>query len=626
MTRHRTERRRRLRRGGQQLGRANVRTCLPSRVRRKAHSSVRARRSSWTPGSTTGPCATSSWPRGPAPGSGTSTSTGPTLSAFDTGVGFTARAGGAAGAGRGHRELAGEPVSVILSDADGVVLERRHRRLVAGAGARPDLAGPRLQLRGEARRHQRHRHRAGGRRPGRGLRPRALRGAPGGVRLRGRARVAPGQQQAARRHRPHLLAPRRRTVHVHGRGRASRRQIEAALHGAVRAPRARAAARLPDRLPAQQRDAVFAVEPRPADAQRPGARAARPRRPGHAPRRGHRGAGLRAPRCCCSTCPRGLIARVQCGRAGSTGAPRAACCRCSWPRRGAEAAGRQPGAGHRAARRRRQRPAVGEVPPGRRPALPQPRVARAGGRAGHGQDHARARHPPAPHPGGAPADPRRRGLRARAGSPTSPRSSPPAAARWCSPTSTGCPTRRRQVLVDALGALPRVHRRTTGLAGRHRRAAAGLGRPDDPVDLLEFFPRTVVVPPLRHHVEDVAELVPHFIARLTRGAELSCSPEAMRLLMRNRWPGNIEQLYQVLRKTVARRRAGVLAPDDLPPECGRSPAACSRRWRRSSATRSSTRCWTTTATRPRRPATSGMSRATIYRKIRGYGISTPTTG
>ena len=140
---------------------------------------------------------------------------------------------------------------------------------------------------------------------------------------------------------------------------------------------------------------------------------------------------------------------------------------------------------------------------------------------------------------------------------------------------------------------------------------------------MEFFPRTVVVPPLRHHVEDVAELVPHFIARLTRGAELSCSPEAMRLLMRNRWPGNVEQLYQVLRKTVARRRAGVLTPDDLPPEVraitrrvltpleaiecdaivdalldsGGSKAAARRL---------------------------GMSRATIYRKIRGYGISTPT--
>ncbi len=154
----------------------------------------------------------------------------------------------------------------------------------------------------------------------------------------------------------------------------------------------------------------------------------------------------------------------------------------------------------------------------------------------------------------------------------------------------------------------------------------GLGRPDDPVDLLEFFPRTVVVPPLRHHVEDVAELVPHFIARLTRGAELSCSPEAMRLLMRNRWPGNIEQLYQVLRKTVARRRAGVLAPDDLPPEVRAIT-------RRVLTPLEAIECdaivdalLDNNGNKVEAARHLGMSRATIYRKIRGYGISMPTTG
>jgi transcriptional regulator of acetoin/glycerol metabolism len=141
--------------------------------------------------------------------------------------------------------------------------------------------------------------------------------------------------------------------------------------------------------------------------------------------------------------------------------------------------------------------------------------------------------------------------------------------------------------------------------------------------LLECFPRTVEVPPLRHHVEDVAELVPHLIARLTRGSDLSCSPEAMRLLMRNRWPGNVEQLYQVLRKTVARRRAGVLTPGDLPPE-----------------TRAITRRVLTPleaiecdaivealldnhGNKAEAARHLGMSRATIYRKIRGYGISVP---
>ncbi len=150
------------------------------------------------------------------------------------------------------------------------------------------------------------------------------------------------------------------------------------------------------------------------------------------------------------------------------------------------------------------------------------------------------------------------------------------------------------------------------------------GMPGD--DLLEFFPRTVEVPPLRHHVEDVAELVPHLIARLTRGSELTCSPEAMRVLMRNRWPGNVEQLYQVLRKTVSKRRAGVLQPSDLPPE-----------------TRAITRRVLTpleaiecdaivdalldnNGNKAEAARHLGMSRATIYRKIRGYGISTPESG
>ena len=73
-----------------------------------------------------------------------------------------------------------------------------------------------------------------GRGPGRGLRPRALRGAAGGVRLRGRARPAPGERQGARRHRPDVLAPGRRALHVHGGGphRAADRGRAA---GAVRA-------------------------------------------------------------------------------------------------------------------------------------------------------------------------------------------------------------------------------------------------------------------------------------------------------------------------------------------------------------------------------------------------------
>ena len=94
-----------------------------------------------------------------------------------------------------------------------------------------------------------------------------------------------------------------------------------------------------------------------------------------------------------------------------------------------------------------------------------------------------------------------------------------------------------------------------------RPAAGGLA------DLLRFFPSTVELPPLRHHIEDLHELVPFFIAKLNQYPRLVCSPEAMQLLLRSSWPGNTEQLWQVLRKVVQHRRTGLITPGDLPPEC-----------------------------------------------------------
>ena len=90
----------------------------------------------------------------------------------------------------------------------------------------------------------------------------------------------------------------------------------------------------------------------------------------------------------------------------------------------------------------------------------------------------------------------------------------------------------------------------------------------NPMDrLLRFFSGTVELPPLRHHIEDLHELVPFFLARLSQQGRLTCSPEAMQLLLRHNWPGNTEQLWQVLKQVVQRRRAGAIMPKDLPPEC-----------------------------------------------------------
>jgi transcriptional regulator of acetoin/glycerol metabolism len=147
-----------------------------------------------------------------------------------------------------------------------------------------------------------------------------------------------------------------------------------------------------------------------------------------------------------------------------------------------------------------------------------------------------------------------------------------------------------------------------------KQAAADLTR------LLRFFHGTVELPPLRHHIEDLHELVPFFLARLSQQGRLTCSPEAMQLLLRHNWPGNTEQLWQVLKQVVQRRRAGVIMPRDLPPECwtvSRRLLSPLESIERDAIVQS---LQDHDGNKVRAAEALGMSRATIYRKIHEYGI------
>ncbi|MBU2666895.1 GAF domain-containing protein [Actinoplanes bogorensis] len=145
----------------------------------------------------------------------------------------------------------------------------------------------------------------------------------------------------------------------------------------------------------------------------------------------------------------------------------------------------------------------------------------------------------------------------------------------------------------------------------------------DLAELLRFFPSTVELPPLRYHLEDVAALVPFFLAKLVPDGRLTCTPEALQMLSRASWPGNIEQLWQVLRNIVQHRRSGAIQPRDLPPECRTvsrrllSPLEAMER----DAIVRSLLDWD--GNKVKAAAALGMSRATIYRKIHEYGIVSP---
>jgi transcriptional regulator of acetoin/glycerol metabolism len=144
-----------------------------------------------------------------------------------------------------------------------------------------------------------------------------------------------------------------------------------------------------------------------------------------------------------------------------------------------------------------------------------------------------------------------------------------------------------------------------------------------PAPLRPLFPRTVEVPALRHHLEDLALLVPHLLAQLTPDDQLRCSPRALAQLTRLNWPGNVNQLRAVLSRVVKQRRSGVVELDDLPPEC-RSASRRTLSPIEALERDAIVNALMTTDENPTKAAAQlGISRATIYRKLRNYGIRLP---
>jgi transcriptional regulator of acetoin/glycerol metabolism len=148
----------------------------------------------------------------------------------------------------------------------------------------------------------------------------------------------------------------------------------------------------------------------------------------------------------------------------------------------------------------------------------------------------------------------------------------------------------------------------------------------DLTGLLRLFSGTVAVPPLRHHSEDLRELVPFFLGKLSQQGRVTCSPAATQLLLRHTWPGNAAQLWQVLRQVVQRRRVGQIMPEDLPPECwtvSRRMLSPLESIERDAIVQS---LLDHGGNKIRAARALGMSRATIYRRIHEYGIVTAPAG
>jgi DNA-binding NtrC family response regulator len=89
----------------------------------------------------------------------------------------------------------------------------------------------------------------------------------------------------------------------------------------------------------------------------------------------------------------------------------------------------------------------------------------------------------------------------------------------------------------------------------------------------------VDLPPLRDRSSDVRALVLRFLekANTSHGTSVaSVSPEAMELLVRHGWPGNVRQLESVVERAVLLCETNVVRPEDLPSEVRLNTAPAAR--------------------------------------------------
>jgi transcriptional regulator of acetoin/glycerol metabolism len=149
---------------------------------------------------------------------------------------------------------------------------------------------------------------------------------------------------------------------------------------------------------------------------------------------------------------------------------------------------------------------------------------------------------------------------------------------------------------------------------------APAGQPAPDRSLLDRFPAVIDVPALRERPEDIADLVPALIRRLAHGPGPRCSVEVVQVLMRGEWPGNVRQLETLLEGILERRRHGEVTLRDLPPEYQQGP------WRRLTAMEWAERSAILQAlaqaggNKSRAAAIAGISRVTLYRKLKELGI------
>jgi sigma-54 dependent transcriptional regulator, acetoin dehydrogenase operon transcriptional activator AcoR len=139
--------------------------------------------------------------------------------------------------------------------------------------------------------------------------------------------------------------------------------------------------------------------------------------------------------------------------------------------------------------------------------------------------------------------------------------------------------------------------------------------------LLTLFGTSASVPPLRSRSGDLPALVDALLAELAPHRGVRLSREALRLLSRYDWPGNVRQLGDALASALRRRPVGRIEASDLPEFCHSTPRRALRPVDQVERDAIVNALRDAGGNRVAAAAALGLARSTLYRKIRQYGIT-----
>jgi transcriptional regulator of acetoin/glycerol metabolism len=139
--------------------------------------------------------------------------------------------------------------------------------------------------------------------------------------------------------------------------------------------------------------------------------------------------------------------------------------------------------------------------------------------------------------------------------------------------------------------------------------------------LLRHFHQMTRVPALRYRADEIGDISLAILRALSGRRSLRLSLQVIRVLEGYAWPGNINELEDVLRYVVARKPVGEIQPPDLPP-------VCFQRQPRKMSMLEAAQCdaiiqalYESRGNRYKAAAMLGIARSSLYRKIDAFGIS-----